>query len=188
MDNSIKDEVIARITPKKIQHTYGCIKAGRELAEKWGENVENCENAMLFHDITKHYTKEEQLNACEKYGIIVDEIEKTSYKLLHAKTASEVARQEYKMNDEVADSIKYHTTLRGNMKLIDKIVYLADYIEENRDFEGVEEARRLAFIDIDEALIYCLDSVILDNMKKGYLLHPDTINARNELYKLKRYK
>ncbi|MFI3226665.1 MAG: bis(5'-nucleosyl)-tetraphosphatase (symmetrical) YqeK [Clostridia bacterium] len=185
MDNSIKEEVLSKITPKKVNHTLGVIKAARELAIKWDGNVEDAENAALIHDITKHLNEKEQLNLCEKYGIIVDNIEKNSYKLLHAKTAAEIAKNEYNMNDEVYRAIKYHTTLHRSMTLIEKIVYLADYIEENRTFDGVQKARKLAYVDINEALRYCLDSTIIEIMEKGNLLHLDTIEARNYLYEQK---
>lgn len=185
MDKSMLEEVLAKITPRKVEHTKGVIKSARELALKWGGNVEDAQHAGLFHDITKHLTEQEQLNLCEKYGIIVDNVEKRSYKLLHAKTASSVAKHEYGMNDEVSLAICYHTTLRRDMTLIEKILYLADYIEENRDFDGVEKARELAFLDIDEALRYCLDMAIYDIMEKGNLLHLDTIEGRNYLYELK---
>ena len=181
MDNKLRENVLNRVTKGKINHTLGCIKAARELALKWGANVTDCENAALIHDITKHLSKEEQFTLCEKYDIIIDNVEKSTFKLLHAKTAAEVARHEYDMNDDVYMGIKYHTTLRPNMSLIEKIVYLADYIEENRTFDEVHKARELAFIDIDKALIYCLDSVIIEIMKKGNLLHSDTIEARNYL-------
>lgn len=183
MDKKLIKDVLSRITPRKVAHTEGVIKSARELALKWGANVSDCEHSALFHDITKHLSKDEQFTLCEKYGIIVDDIEKISYKLLHAKTASEVARHEYNMNDDICNGIKYHTTLHKNMTLIEKIVYMADYIEENRKFDGVEKARELAFIDLDQALKYCLDSTIYEVLEKGNLLHLDTIEARNSLYR-----
>lgn len=182
MNESIKDEVLARITPRKVQHTLGCVKVAKELAIKWGGNIDDAENAALLHDVTKHFTKQEQIKYCEKYNVIIDDIEKSSYKLLHAKTAAEVAKHEYNMNESVYLGIKYHTTLRKNMTLNEKIMYLADYIEENRDFDGVEKARELAFLDIDEALRYCLDMTIYEIMGKKYQMHFDTVGARNQLY------
>ncbi|MFI3114935.1 MAG: bis(5'-nucleosyl)-tetraphosphatase (symmetrical) YqeK [Clostridia bacterium] len=182
MENSLREEVLAKITPRKVEHTKGVIKSARELAIKWGGNIDDCEHAGLFHDITKHLNEEEQLNLCEKYDIIVDDVERDSYKLLHAKTAASIAKHEYGMNEDIYTAIKYHTTLRENMTLIEKILYLADYIEENRDFEGVDIARKLAYKDIDEALRYCLDTAILDLLERGKLLHLDTVLARNYLY------
>ena len=184
MNNSIKDEVLSKITPRKINHTLGCIKSARELAIRWNGNVEDAENAALIHDITKHLSKDEQLNLCAKYDIIVDDIEKISYSLLHAKTAAEVARHEYSMNDDVYMAIKYHTTLRRGMTLIEKIVYLADYIEENRSFKGVEIARHLAFSNINSALKYCLDTTIKEILQNRRLLHLDTVGARNYIYEI----
>ncbi len=185
MDKKIYDEIWARLTPSRVKHTKGCMKAARELAQKWGENEDDAEFAMLLHDITKHYTEKEQFTLCEKYGIIVDNIEKSSYKLLHAKTAAEIAKHEYGVSESIYLGIKYHTTLRKNMTLMEKICYMADYIEENRTFDGVLKARELAFKDIDEALRYCLDMTIYEVLGKGYLMHIDTIEARNYVYELK---
>lgn len=186
MDSQLKDEIISKIGASKVQHTLGCIKEARKLAEHYGANVLDAEYAMLFHDVTKHFSKEEQFTFCEKYGIMIDDVERETYKLLHAKTASEFARQEYGMNDDICRAIRYHTTLRRDMTLIEKIAYLADYIEENRSFDGVEIARKTAYTDIDETLRYCLDTAIKEVMEKGNLLHYNTIEARNYLYEIKK--
>lgn len=182
MKNRLAEEIFYKIAPNKRKHTDGVIKSARELAERFGANVENAELASLFHDITKHFDEKKQLELCEKYDIIYDRA--MSYKLLHGYTAAEIARHEYGMNDEIYNAIKYHTTLRGDMTLIEKIVYLADYIEENRTFDGVETARELAKLDLDKALIYCLDTTIIEVIQRGGYLHQDTINARNHLVSL----
>lgn len=176
------DEVINRIPLNKQEHTIGTIKAAEALALHYGANVDDAKNAALLHDITKQLSKNEQFTICEKYDIIIDNVEKYNYKLLHAKTASLIARHEFNMNDSVCQAIKYHTTLHRDMTLLDKIIYIADYIEENRNFDGVLNARRLAFLSVDETLRYCLDKTIEEVIKKGDLLHLDTVQARNFLY------
>ena len=101
--------------------------------------------------------------------------------MLHGKTAAEIARHEYSAPDDVCDAIACHTTGKAGMTLIDKIIYLADYIEETRDFDGVEPARQLAKHDIDRALLYCYDTSLADLVARGKLIHRDTVEARNDL-------
>ena len=91
------------------------------------------------------------MNLCEKYGIIPCTVEKSEPKMLHGKTAAAIARAEYHMPEDICDAIACHTTGKNHMTLLDKILYLADYIEETRDFPGVDKARELAQIDIDSA-------------------------------------
>ena len=101
--------------------------------------------------------------------------------MLHGKTAAAIAKNEYGAPQDVVDAIACHTTGKANMTLLDKIIYLADYIEETRDFDGVEPARELAKVDIDEALLYCFDQSLYDLLNRGKLIHPDTMEARNAL-------
>ncbi|MFR4978822.1 MAG: bis(5'-nucleosyl)-tetraphosphatase (symmetrical) YqeK, partial [Butyricicoccus sp.] len=176
-----RQSILSRLSGYRYTHTLGCEKAARMLAEKFGGDVEKAGFAALLHDITKRLSKEEQLYLCDKYGIIACDIEKKEWKMLHGKTAAAIARAEYGADMETAEAIAYHTTGRANMTLLDKILYLADYIEETRDFDGVEPARRLAETSIDEALLYCFDHSLYDLLVRGKLIHPDTMAARNSL-------
>lgn len=101
--------------------------------------------------------------------------------MLHGKTAAAIACHEYGAPSDVVNAIAYHTTGRANMTLLDKILYLADYIEETRDFDGVEPARALAQKDLDQAMLYCLDSSLAELIERDKLIHGDTISARNDL-------
>ena len=176
-----RQSILSRLSGYRYTHTLGCEKAARMLAEKFGGDVEKAGFAALLHDITKRLSKEEQLYLCDKYGIIACDIEKKEWNMLHGKTAAAIARAEYGADMETAEAIAYHTTGRANMTLLDKILYLADYIEETRDFDGVESARRLAETSIDEALLYCFDHSLYDLLVRGKLIHPDTMAARNSL-------
>lgn len=176
-----RQSILSRLSGYRYTHTLGCEKAARMLAERFGGDVEKAGFAALLHDITKRLSKEEQLYLCDKYGIIPCDIEKTEWKMLHGKTAAAIARTEYGADMEVVEAIAYHTTGRANMTLLDKIIYLADYIEETRDFDGVEPARELAKTSIDEALLYCFDHSLYDLLVRGKLIHPDTMAARNSL-------
>lgn len=177
----MRREILSRLSGYRLKHTLGCEKAARKLAKKFGEDEEKCAFAMLLHDITKEFSKEQQLNLCEKYGIIPKGVEQTEWKMLHGKTAAAIAQHEYGAPQDVVDAIAYHTTGRANMTKIEKIAYLADYIEENRDFEGVKTARKLAYRDMDKALRYCFDSSLRELIHRGKKIHSDTVEARNSL-------
>lgn len=180
-NEEVRNSVLNKLTGYRYTHTLGVEKASRQLAAVYGGDPELAACAACFHDITKRLSKEEQLNLCQKYDIIPCDVEKEEWKMLHGKTAAAIAKVEYGAPQIVVDAIAYHTTGRSNMTILDKILYLADYIEETRDFDGVETARTLAQKDIDEALLYCFDSSLGDLIERGKLIHADTIAARNDL-------
>lgn len=176
-----REHILARLSGYRLKHTLGCEKAARKLAKKYGADPEKCAFAAILHDITKQFSREEQLNLCTQYGIIPNSVEQVEWKMLHGKTAAAIARAEYGAPEDVCDAIACHTTGRADMTLIDKIIYLADYIEETRDFEGVKTARKLANSDLDKALMYCFDSSLRDLLHRKKLIHQDTIAARNSV-------
>ncbi len=174
-------DILSRLSGFRLKHTLGCEKAARELARKYGEDEEKCAYAMLLHDITKTFSREEQLNLCQKYGIIPNDVEKTEWKMLHGKTAAAIAADIYDAPEDMVHAIAYHTTGCANMTLLDKIVYMADYIEENRSFDGVKTARKLAARDLDKALLYGLNSSLRELLQRGKQINIDTVLARNWL-------
>ena len=180
-DDEMRRDILSRLSGYRLKHTLGCEKAARELARKYGADEEKCAFAMLLHDITKTFSQEEQLNLCKKYGIIPNDVEKTECKMLHGKTAAAIAADVYHAPADVTHAIAYHTTGCANMTLLDKIVYMADYIEENRSFDGVKTARKLAARNLDKAMLYGLDASLRDLVHRGKLIHVDTVLARNWL-------
>ena len=124
-----------------------------KLAARWGVSAEDADEAAICHDITKKIDREDQLRLCEKYGIIPDEYEKNSEKLMHAKTGAAFAGEMFGLSEEVKSAIRWHTTGKPDMTALEKITYLADYIEPNRDgFAGLTELRRVCFEDLDAAM------------------------------------
>lgn len=180
-NEEMRRDILSRLSAYRLKHTLGCEKAARKLARIYGEDEEKCAFAMLLHDITKELSRDEQLNLCRKYGIIPKDVEQSEWKMLHGRTAAAIAADVYGAPQDVVDAIACHTTGRGNMTQLDKIVYLADYIEENRDFDGVKTARKLAWRDMDEALRYCFDASLRDLVRRKKKIHMDTIEARNSL-------
>ena len=167
----------AMLRPKRIPHVRGCESEAVRLAERWGADPEEAAEAAILHDFTKRQPLPEQLRLCEKYGIIPDSLERSSEKLLHAKTAAAIAEQEFGASAAVASAIRWHTTGRAGMSLLEKIVYMADYVEPNRTFPGVERLRALAYEDLDAAMRLGLQMSIDDVRSYGNSVHPDTLRA-----------
>jgi len=167
----------AMLDQKRIRHVAGCELEAVKLARRWGADEDLAREAAILHDCTKLLGLEEQLRLCEKYGIITDAVEKKDVKLLHSKTGACIAKYEFGLSDEVYEAIYWHTTGRADMSLLEKIIYMADYIEPSRIFEGVESLRRLSYKDLDEALISGLQMSIEDIIDRGIVPHGNSRDA-----------
>lgn len=173
----LREKAYAMLKPERCAHVAGCESEAVLLAQRWGEDTENAAEAAILHDITKKLLLPDQLILCEEYGIINDNVEKENVKLLHAKTGAAAARRLFNVSDEVYDAIRWHTTGKADMTLLEKIIYLADYIEPNRDFDGVERLRELAYSDIDAAMELGLFMSLEDIRASGNTPHSATAEA-----------
>ncbi len=175
--------VISLLNPNRVAHVLGCRDTAVELAKHWGANEVDAARAGILHDITKALDGPLQLTLCRAYGKILSEFSRKYPKTLHALTGSLVAEHIFGENEAVVTAICYHTTGRANMSLLEKIVYIADYMEPCRDFPGVEELRRLAFSDIDGALKLGLE-ITLEHLKdQGSEVSPESREALEFLSK-----
>ena len=165
----------------RVQHVIGCSRTAARLAELYGENPDTARRAGILHDITKALSGEEQLHLCEKYAIILNQFERQHPKLLHAKTGAAVAKYVFGEPEIVSDAINWHTTGKANMTLMEKIVYLADYMEPNRDFEGVEKLRSLTFENLDAALHLGLQMSVDQLNRRGLEIDPNSLAALHSL-------
>ncbi len=179
--DQLKQVSLSLHKPQRVAHVCGCCKTAVELAEIWGANVEDARRAGILHDVTKALEKEEQLHLCEKYGMITSEFERKHYKLLHSKTGAAVAAHIFGENEAVSQSIYWHTTGRADMTLLEKILYIADYMEPCRKFEGVEKMRHLARTDLDAAMLLGFQMSIDLLNKEGKELDIYTVAARDFL-------
>ena len=144
--------VIRLLNPNRVAHVLGCRDTAVELAKHWGAEVDDAARAGVLHDITKALDGPLQLTLCREYGTILDEFGYKYPKTLHALTGSLVAERIFGENEAVVSAICHHTTGKADMTLLEKIIYVADYMEPCRNFPGVEELRALAFSDITAAL------------------------------------
>ena len=170
---------------KRIPHVIGCEEEAVRLAKRWDYSIEAAAEAGILHDITKRLGLEEQLILCSKYGILIDTLEQSSEKLLHSKTGAALSKDMFGISDDIYSAICWHTTGKAEMSLLEKILYLADYIEPNRDFDGVDELRTLCYEDIDAAMSLGLKMSIEDLEERGSPIHPKTFEAYKYYSKVK---
>ena len=163
---------------KRIPHVSGVEEEAARLARRWGADEILARRAGILHDCTKYLGLEEQLALCRKYGLELDELEQRAVKLLHSKTGACIARDVFGEPDEVYWAIYWHTTAKADMSLLEKIIYMADYIEPNRDFDGVERLRALAYQDLDQALLLGVETTIQEMKEREQPIHPNTLQAQ----------
>ena len=180
----LREQSYAYLSPKRIPHVQGCEWEAVRLAKRWGESEEDAAEAGILHDITKKLVLSEQLILSEKYGIINGTYETANVKLLHAKTGAALARDLFNISDRVYSAIRWHTTGKPDMTLLEKIIYMADYIEPNRDFPGVDKLRKLAYEDLDAAMVLGLKMSLEDIRSYGAEPYEVTVSAY-EWYKAK---
>ena len=173
----LRERAYKYLKPKRIPHVAGCEQEAAKLALRWGEDPGDAAEAGILHDITKKLSMEEQLKLAEKYGIVFDKFERENIKLTHAITGAELARELFGEPERIYDAIRWHTTGRADMTLLEKIIYIADYIEPTRDFEGVDELRRLAYEDLDSAMALGLRMSLEELRQKGIEAHGATVSA-----------
>ena len=173
----LRGRAYAMLKPKRVPHVQGCEQEAVRLAKRWGADPEQAAEAAILHDCTKKAGLEEQLRLCEKYGIIPDELERESEKLLHAKTGAALAEREFGCAPEVVSAIRWHTTGKPGMSLLEKIIYMADYIEPTRSFDGVERLRALAYRNLDGAMALGLSMSLAEIRRFGSIPHPNSVDA-----------
>ena len=169
--------VISLLNPNRVKHVLGCRDAAVALAKRWGADVTDAARAGLLHDITKAIDGPLQLTLCQAYGKLLDDFSKRYPRTLHALTGSMVAQRIFGENENVVSAIEFHTTGKANMTLLQKIIYVADYMEPNRDFPGVERLRELAFTDIDAALKLGLEMTLDHLNEQGAEVSPASRSA-----------
>ena len=173
----LEQVVIRLLNPNRVAHVLGCRDTAVALAERWGADVTDAARAGILHDITKALDGPLQLTVCAEYGKILGEFSKEYPRTLHALTGSMVAQRIFGEDEAVVSAIRSHTTGKADMNLLETIIYVADYMEPNRSFPGVEKLRELAFSDLRGALKLGLE-MTLDHLKEqGNEVSPESREA-----------
>ena len=166
--------VTGLLKKSRINHVLGCRDTAVALAKHWGADENDAARAGILHDVTKALDGPLQLTLCAEYGTILSDFGKKYPKTLHALTGSLVAERIFGENPAVVEAIRHHTTGRANMTLLEKIIYVADYMEPNRGFPGVEKLRQLAFSNIDAALKLGLEMTLEHLARQGAEVSPES--------------
>ena len=177
----LRPVALSYLKHRRIPHVLGTEQEAIRLAERYGADVEKARTAALLHDCTKKLDMPAQLALCGQYGIALDELEQKALKLLHSKTGAAIARDVFGVDDEIYSAIWYHTTGHADMTKLEKIIYLADYIEPSRDFPGVNTLRKVCYEDLDKGLLLGLEMTIEEMTAMGNPVHRATVEARDWL-------
>lgn len=182
MDCKQIEKLLKEMLPeKRLNHSLSVSECAIKLSEIYNCDKEKAKIAGLVHDCAKYFTDEQIEDCVKKFNINLDPLEENNIALSHSIVGSYVAKEVFNINDEeIISAIKYHTTGRENMSLLEKIIYMADLIEEGRKFPRVEELRNLTFSGkLDEALLLSFDNTIKFVIDNKQLIHPRTVSARN---------
>lgn len=174
--DELKEIVKSRLSEKRYIHSEGVVKRALEYAKIYNVDEEKIMYIAIAHDIAKEFTKEENEECIKKYNIELDEIEKNNNSLLHQRIGAEICKNEFGFSDDMVNAVRCHTTAKPNMSLLEKIIYLADATEENREY-CFEPYVKIIKSDIDQGIIEVSKWVINYLLENNVLLHPDTINC-----------
>ena len=170
-----------RLGDYRYHHSLCVADEAKRLAKRYGADERQAYTAGLLHDIMKDTDRKSQLQILADFGILLDDAEKRVDKLWHAKVGAAFLEHILQIKDRaILDAVRYHTTGRAGMSLLEKIVFVADFTSADRQYPDVDEVRRLSDISLEETMIYTIDYTIRDLLNKGQAIHPDTLAAYNE--------
>lgn len=169
------------LNESRYEHTLGVVETAATLAKRFGADQEKADIAAILHDYSKCWPQA-KLREWIVERDLGEELLEHGAALWHAFVGAEAVRERLGIEDEdILNAIRYHTSGRPNMTVLEKVVCLADYIEPGRDFPGLQEVRELAEHDLNGALLRSFDNTIQLLLRKNRKLFPLTIEARNDL-------
>lgn len=178
--DELKEIIRERLSDYRYYHSLCVAQSARELAKRYGANEQKAEVAGILHDAMKESGKKEQLEIIKKAGYSLTPLELSNKKFYHQVSGVAFAKSVVGIDDEeILSSIRYHTTGRANMTLMEQIIYLADFISADRDYDDVNVMRAKVDISKEEGLLYSTRYTIVSVINSGKVLHPDTVDAYN---------
>lgn len=181
-DEQIVEILRRRLKPKRFVHSLAVAEEAVRLARRYGADPVKAKTAGLLHDIMKNTDPADQLQILTEFGILLSDVERGTEKLYHAMSGAAFIEHILGIHDrDILDAVRYHTTARAGMSVLERVLYLADFTSADRDYDDVEEMRRLVDVGMDEAMCYALTYTIRELLDKGSAIHPDTLAAYNEL-------
>lgn len=178
--NKLIEYIEGHMTEERKLHTYGVAEEAVKLAQRYGEDMEKAGIAALFHDFFRGVGKKKLNEYVMRLGL--DPVYLDNADLAHGKIAARIMERDFHITDrDILNAVSFHTTGRADMSGLEKIIYLADAIEPDRIYPGVDELRKLAYQDLDQACLAALERSIEYVNCKGRYLDPDTVKARDSL-------
>lgn len=175
------DILRARLTEKRFAHSLAVADRAAFLAEKYGADMQKARKAGLLHDIMKDADQNTQLQILQEFGILMDAATKASPPLWHAVAGAAFLQHILHIDEDIVTAVRYHTTGRAGMSLLEKIVYLADFTSADRAYPDVGKMRALSEQDMTAAMLFALQYTVTDLANREKPIHPDTVYAYNEL-------
>ncbi len=173
----------------RLLHSQRSAEEAEKLAERYGVDQKKAYVAGLLHDVAKGSCKHGLQNIAGRYNVSIDKIETDNPELLHGKIGAAMVAADLGIDDEdILSAIRWHTTGRANMSMLEKIVYMADLIEPGRCFDGIEDIRILAYQDIDAAMLHSLQQIMEFVRSKGFSLHPCSVEAYEDILKRRNFQ
>lgn len=170
-----------RLTPRRFEHSLAVASRAEYLAKKYGADPEKARIAGLLHDILKDTDGDSQLQIFKDFDILLDAVEQKAPKLWHAHAGAVFIQHILGITDEdIVNAVRYHTTARANMSLLEVVLYLADFTSDDRDYPDVDVMRELTERDLNAAMRYALAYTIDDLNAQGRPVHPDTLACYKE--------
>ena len=179
----MREQLKSRLKPSRFLHSEGVAETAAFLGERFQLDIEQCRVAGLLHDCARQYSDKQLQAEADRRGISYGEVDKAKPRLLHAYIGASLVQEDYGVTDQaICQAIFRHTVGGAGMTELDKVIYFADMIEPNRDYPQVEELRRLSRLaSLDEMFFAGLVQSLNFVLKKGSLVHPDTVTAYNEI-------
>jgi nicotinate-nucleotide adenylyltransferase len=180
-DEQYRAIIRERLGDYRYHHSLCVADEAKRLALRYGADEKKAYTAGLLHDIMKDADRNSQLQILADFGILLDEVEQQVEKLWHAKVGAAFIEHILQVSDrEILDAVRYHTTGRAGMGLLEKVLFVADFTSADRQYPDVDEVRRLSDISLEETMIYAIDYTIRDLLNRGQTVHADTFAAYNE--------
>ncbi|MBQ7037658.1 MAG: bis(5'-nucleosyl)-tetraphosphatase (symmetrical) YqeK [Clostridia bacterium] len=176
------DIIRGRLTPRRFEHSLAVAEQAVHLAKKYGADPDKARTAGLLHDILKDTDGDSQLQIFKEFGILLDAVEEKAPKLWHARAGAVFLQRVLGIEDkEILDAVRYHTTARAGMSLLETVLYLADFTSADRDYPDVDVMRELTERDLDAAMQYAVAYTIDDLKEQERPVHPDTLACYKEI-------
>lgn len=181
----IKEDILKRIGKERYNHTLRVMQEAVEISKIFGIDEEEARIAGYLHDCAKIPNKEDLFKEVKNYNLDLTEDMKKAPQIIHGFLGAVIAKEKYNIQDEkILKAVAYHTTGRDGMNDLEKVIFLADLTEPMRNFDGVEEIRRLSRINLDEAMLFSLNNTIKFLCKTNEYIALDTLKARNYILEI----